>query len=160
VRKGQSEFSGTNVPVGGTLVAGDQVPVDIRAPPPATRKSADALTPAPTIEERRMPFQISELVIRVTGDSPDGAIDNKQSPPAVSECRQGGHTCLPDVTDCRKGGTTCMPPDVPSTCREHTCVPAAPGKPQPKKAELDFVLQQVRDAVAAEPANDEELVTA
>ena len=59
-----------------------------------------------------MPFQISELVIRVTGDSPDGAIINKQSPPpAVSECRQGGHTCIPDVTVCRKGGTTCAPPN-------------------------------------------------
>ncbi len=104
-----------------------------------------------------MPFQISELVIRVTGDSPDGAIVGKQ--PAVSECRQGGHTCLPNVTDCRKGGSTCMP-DVPSTCREHTCMPPAPGKPQPKKAELDFVLQQIRDTVAAEAANDEELVTA
>jgi hypothetical protein len=117
-----------------------------------------------------MPFQISELVIRVAGDSPDGAIVGKQ--PAVSECRQGGHTCLPNVTDCRKGGNTCAnvtdcrkggttcSPDVPSTCREHTCMPPSPGKPQPKKAELEFVLQQIRDAVAAEPANDEELVTA
>jgi hypothetical protein len=110
-----------------------------------------------------MPFQISELVIRVTGDSPDGAIINKQSPPpAVSECRQGGHTCIPDVTVCRKGGTTCAPPNVPSECHHGgtTCAPPGPGKSQPKTAELDFVLQQIRDAVAAEPANDEELVTA
>jgi|GEM_PF-4446838 hypothetical protein len=117
-----------------------------------------------------MPFQISELVIRVTMDSPDGAIVGKQSP-AVSECRQGGHTCVPDVTDCRKGGNTCAnvtdcrkggstcSPNVPSECIVHTCM-AQPGKSQPKKAELDFVLQQLRDAVAAEPANDEELVTA
>jgi hypothetical protein len=109
-----------------------------------------------------MPFQISELVIRVSGDSADGAIVGKQPPAAVSECRQGGHTCIPDVTDCRKGGSTCAPPDVPSNCRQGgvTCAPPAPGKSQPKKAELDFVLQQIRDAVAAEPANDEELVTA
>jgi hypothetical protein len=114
-----------------------------------------------------MPFQISELVIRVTGDSPDGAIVGKQ--PAVSECRV--HTCVPDVTDCRKGGNTCAnvtdcrkggntcSPNVPSDCRDHTCM-VPPGKSQPKKAELDFVLQQVRDAVAADPANDEELITA
>jgi hypothetical protein len=115
-----------------------------------------------------MPFQISELVIRVTGDSPDGAIagtiNNKQSPPpAVSECRKGGNTCLPNVTDCRHGGTTCMPPNVPSDCHHGgtTCAPpGGPGKSQPKKAELDFVLQQIRDAVGAEPANDEELITA
>lgn len=111
-----------------------------------------------------MPFQISELVIRVSGDSPDGAIVGKQSPPpAVSECRQGGHTCVPDITNCRHGGTTCKPDaDPPSTCRHGgtTCMPPGPGKSQPKKAELDFVLQQIRDAVAAEPANDEELVTA
>lgn len=112
-----------------------------------------------------MPFQISELVIRVTGDSPDGAIVGKQSPPPeVSECRKGGHTCLPNITDCRHGGSTCKPAemDPPSTCRQggHTCMPpGGPGKSQPKKAELDFVLQQLRDAVAAEPAN-EELVTA
>jgi hypothetical protein len=37
--------------------------------------------------------------------------------------------------------------------------PGGPGKSQPKKAELDFVLQQLRNAVAAEPAK-EELVTA
>jgi hypothetical protein len=37
---------------------------------------------------------------------------------------------------------------------------APPGKSQPKKAELDFVLQQIRDAVAADPAHDEELITA
>lgn len=120
-----------------------------------------------------MPFQISELVIRVTTDSPDGAIVGKE---AVSECRQGGHTCLPNVTDCRKGGSTCAPPNVPSDCRKGgtTCVPpdrpsdchhggttcAPPNKSQPKKAELDFVLQQIRDAVAAETANDEVLVTA
>jgi hypothetical protein len=109
-----------------------------------------------------MPFQINELVIRVTGDSPDGAINKQSPPPAVSECRQGGHTCLPNVTDCRKGGSTCMPPDVPSNCRTGgtTCAPPGPGKSQPKKAELDFVLQQVREAVAAEAANEEELVTA
>jgi hypothetical protein len=119
-----------------------------------------------------MPFQISELVIRVTGDSPDGAIENKQ--PAVSECRQGGHTCLPDATNCRKGGstcpdvtncrhggTTCMP-DVPSNCRVGgtTCAPPGPSKSQPKKAEMDFVLQQIRDAVASEEEPAEELVTA
>jgi hypothetical protein len=124
-----------------------------------------------------MPFQISELVIRVSGDSADGAIVGKQPPAAVSECRQGGHTCIPDVTDCRKGGSTCAPPNVPSDCRKGgaTCIPPnvpsdchhggstcapGPGKSQPKKAELDFVLQQIRDAVAAEPAEDEELVTA
>jgi hypothetical protein len=111
-----------------------------------------------------MPFQISELVIRVTGNSPDGAIDNKQAPPEVSECRQGGHTCLPNVSTCRQGGTTCKPTelDPPSTCRQGgtTCMPPGPGKSQPKKAELDFVLQQIRDAVAADLANDEELVTA
>ncbi len=111
-----------------------------------------------------MPFQISELVIRVTGDSPDGAIAGKQSPPpAVSECRKGGHTCLPNVTDCRHGGSTCAPPDVPSDCHHggSTCAPpGGPGKSQPKKAELDFVLQQIRDTVALEPANDEELITA
>lgn len=109
-----------------------------------------------------MPFQISELVLRVTG-SPDGAIDNKQPPSEVSECRKGGHTCIPDITNCRHGGTTCKPDaDPPSTCRHGgtTCMPPGPGKSQPKKAELDFVLQQIRDAVAAEPANDEELVTA
>jgi hypothetical protein len=116
-----------------------------------------------------MPFQISELVIRVTGESPDGAIVGKQSP-AVSECRQGGHTCLPNVTDCRKGGNTCANvsecrkggntcANVPSECIVHTCM-APPGKSQPKKAELDFVLQQIRDAVAADPAHDEELITA
>ena len=104
-----------------------------------------------------MPFQISELVIRVTTDSPDGAIVGKE---AVSECRQGGHTCVPNVTDCRKGGSTCAPPNVPSDCRKGGTTCAPPGKSQPKKAELDFVLQQVRDAVAAETANDEELVTA
>jgi hypothetical protein len=104
-----------------------------------------------------MPFQISELVIRVTTDSPDGAIVGKE---AVSECRQGGHTCVPNVTDCRKGGSTCAPPNVPSDCRKGGTTCAPPDKSQPKKAELDFVLQQVRDAVAAETANDEELVTA
>ena len=103
-----------------------------------------------------MPFQISELVIRVTTDSPDGAIGKQ----AVSECRQGGHTCVPNVTDCRKGGSTCAPPNVPSDCRKGGTTCAPPDKSQPKKAELDFVLQQVRDAVAAETANDEELVTA
>jgi hypothetical protein len=109
-----------------------------------------------------MPFQISELVIRVTGDSPDGAIVGKQPAPAVSECRQGGHTCIPAVTDCRKGGSTCAPPNVPSDCIHggSTCAPPGPGKSQPKKAELDFVLQQIRDAVATEPAEDEELVIA
>jgi hypothetical protein len=109
-----------------------------------------------------MPFQISELVIRVTGDSPDGAVVGKQPPDAISECRKGGHTCLPNITDCRKGGSTCVP-NVPSECRHGgtTCAPpGGPGKSQPKKAELDFVLQQIRDAVAAEPARDEELVTA
>jgi hypothetical protein len=121
-----------------------------------------------------MPFQISELVIRVTGESPEGAVVGKNDPPpAISECRKGGHTCIPDgtncrhggttcqnISECRKGGTTCMADDPPSTCRHGgtTCMP--PGKSQPKKAELDFVLQQVRDAIAAEPANDEELVTA
>ena len=104
-----------------------------------------------------MPFQISELVIRVTTDSPDGAIVGKE---AVSECRQGGHTCVPNVTDCRKGGSTCAPPNVPSDCRKGGTTCAPPEKSQPKKAELDFVLQQIRDAVAAETANDEELVTA
>jgi hypothetical protein len=104
-----------------------------------------------------MPFQISELVIRVTTDSPDGAIVGKE---AVSECRQGGHTCVPNVTDCRKGGSTCAPPNVPSDCRKGGTTCAPPDKSQPKKAELDFVLLQVRDAVAAETANDEELVTA
>jgi hypothetical protein len=124
--------------------------------------SANALTPAPQFEELRMPFQISELVIRVSGDSADGAIVGKQPPAAVSECRQGGHTCVPNVTDCRKGGTTCVPPGAVSDCRGGgtTCAPPGPGKSQPKKAELDFVLQQIRDAVAADPANDEELVTA
>jgi hypothetical protein len=108
-----------------------------------------------------MPFQISELVIRVTGDSPDGAIVGKDVPPAVSECRKGGHTCIPDVTNCRHGGSTCAPPNVPSDCRHGgtTCAPPSKSQ-QPKKAELDFVLQQIRDAVAAEPAHDEELVTA
>jgi hypothetical protein len=104
-----------------------------------------------------MPFKISELVIRVAADSPDGAIVGKE---AVSECRQGGHTCVPNVTDCRKGGSTCAPPNVPSDCRKGGTTCAPPEKSQPKKAELDFVLQQIRDAVAAETANDEELVTA
>jgi hypothetical protein len=104
-----------------------------------------------------MPFQISELVVRVAADSPDGAIVGQE---AVSECRQGGHTCLPNVTDCRKGGSTCAPPNVPSDCRKGGTTCAPPGKSEPKKAELDFVLQQVRDAVAAETANDEDLVTA
>ena len=104
-----------------------------------------------------MKFQISELVIRVAADSPDGAIVGQE---AVSECRQGGHTCVPNVTDCRKGGSTCAPPNVPSDCRKGGTTCAPPDKSQPKKAELDFVLQQVRDAVAAETANDEELVTA
>ena len=104
-----------------------------------------------------MPFQISELVVRVAGDSPDGAIVGQE---AVSECRQGGHTCLPNVTDCRKGGSTCAPPNVPSDCRKGGTTCAPPGKSEPKKAELDFVLQQVRDAVAAETADDEDLVTA
>jgi hypothetical protein len=104
-----------------------------------------------------MPFKISELVIRVAADSPDGAIVGKE---AVSECRQGGHTCVPNVTDCRKGGSTCAPPNVPSDCRKGGTTCAPPDKSQPKKAELDFVLQQVRDAVAAETADDEELVTA
>jgi hypothetical protein len=118
-----------------------------------------------------MPFQISELVIRVTTDSPDGVVGQE----AVSECRKGGHTCLPNVTDCRKGGSTCMPPNVPSDCRKGgvTCadvpsnckaaaVTCAPHKSSTQRgqAELDFVLQQVRDAVAAETADDEDLVTA
>jgi hypothetical protein len=119
-----------------------------------------------------MPFQISELVIRVTTDSPDGAVVGQE---AVSECRKGGHTCLPNVTDCRKGGSTCAPPNAPSDCRKGgvTCadvpsncgaaaVTCAPPKSssQRRQAELDFVLQQIRDAVTAETADDEDLVTA
>ena len=120
-----------------------------------------------------MPFQISELVIRVAADSPGGAVGKE----AVSECRQGGHTCLPNVTDCRKGGSTCAPPNVPSDCRKGgttcapdvpsncsagavTCAPRKSSASQRRQSELDFVLQQVRDAVAAETADDKDLVTA
>jgi hypothetical protein len=120
-----------------------------------------------------MPFQISELVIRVATDSPDGAFIGQE---AVSECRQGGHTCLPNVTDCRKGGSTCAPPNVPSDCRKGgaTCAPPdrpsecrkggatcpPPSKSERRDAELDFVLRQIRDTVAAEIAGHEVLVTA
>jgi hypothetical protein len=107
-----------------------------------------------------MPFQISELVIRVAADSPDGvlAADAKE---AVTACRKGGTTCMPPtpdpVTACRHGGTTCMPPDKVTACR-HGGTTCMPGKPaEPKKAELEVVLEQLRAAVAAEPAHESAL---
>jgi hypothetical protein len=107
-----------------------------------------------------MPFQISELVIRVTGET---------AHKPGTECRKGGSTCMPPTPDpgttCRHGGTTCMPPtpDPGTTCRHGgtTCKPGAPDRSQPAKhAELEFVLQQIRDTVATETADDEALVTA
>lgn len=108
-----------------------------------------------------MPFQISELVIRVSGPS-------ARQP--GTECRKGGTTCMPPKpepgTECLRGGTTCKPgpgPGPGTECRKggSTCMAGTPDKSQPaKKAELDFVLQQIRDTVAIEAAEDEVLVTA
>jgi hypothetical protein len=106
-----------------------------------------------------MPFQISELVIRVTGDAPEGAVA-KQPDPGTT-CRHGGTTCMADTpTECRKGGTTCMSPDSPTECRKGgtTCMP--PKKSQASDAEFDRVLQQIRDAAATESVEDEALITA
>jgi hypothetical protein len=125
-----------------------------------------------------MPFQISELVIRVTGDTPDGAVGGDQptqclkgttckAPGADTHCIVKGTTCVvppPDTSECRKGGTTCVPPtdDPTSTCRHGgtTCRPGPSKSQPPKKAELDFVLQQIRDTIASESVEDEALVTA
>lgn len=105
-----------------------------------------------------MPFQISELVIRVAADPKD----------PVTNCRHGGTTCMPPtpedpVTACRKGGTTCMPPgptDPVTACR-HGGTTCKPGKSAaPKKAELEVVLDQLRAAVAAEADDDSALILA
>jgi hypothetical protein len=113
-----------------------------------------------------MPFQISELVIRVAADSPDGMLAAAPKDP-VTACRHGGTTCMPPtpdpVTACRHGGTTCMPPGPPDTvteCRHGgtTCMPKKPAAP--KKAELDAVLGQLRAAVAAEAADESVLTLA
>jgi hypothetical protein len=107
-----------------------------------------------------MPFQISELVIRVAADSPDGMVA-AAPPDPVTACRHGGTTCMPPTGDpvstCRHGGTTCMPPGPPdkvTACRKGgtTCMPNKPAAP--KKAELDAVLEQLRTAVAAEAADE------
>jgi hypothetical protein len=111
-----------------------------------------------------MPFQISELVIRVAADSPDGVLAADPKDP-VTSCRKGGTTCMPPgpadpVTSCRHGGTTCMPPDKVTECR-HGGTTCMPGKPAaPKKAELDAVLEQLRAAVAAEAADESVLTLA
>jgi hypothetical protein len=113
-----------------------------------------------------MPFQISELVIRVAADSPDGVLAADPADP-VTSCRKGGTTCMPPkpadpVSTCRHGGTTCMPPtqDPVSTCRHGgtTCKPGQSAAP--KKAELEVVLEQLRAAVAAEAADESLLILA
>lgn len=116
-----------------------------------------------------MPFQISELVIRVSGDATDGMIAGQAAdeckgghtvPNTPTECRKGGTTCMhPVVTACRKGGATC--PDT-TNCRHggSTCAPPGKSKADARDAEMDFVLQQIRDAVQAEREEAEELVTA
>jgi hypothetical protein len=130
-----------------------------------------------------MPFQISELVIRVSGDSTDGVVADQgvteckggktcggQTPtecrhggttcmhPVVTHCGHGGSTC-PDTTNCRHGGSTCSDT---TNCRHggSTCATPGKSKAQVKDAELDFVLQQIRDAVSAQKDEKEELVTA
>ena len=113
-----------------------------------------------------MPFKISELVIRVAADSPDGMLAAGAND-AVTTCRHGGTSCVPPtqdpVTSCRHGGTTCMPPGPPdkvTDCRHGgtTCMPKKP--PAPKKAELDAVLEQLRATVAAEAADEAVLILA
>ena len=131
-----------------------------------------------------MPFQISELVIRVTADAPEGAMaaGDKSAcingpktciEPPDSACRHGATTCADasacrhgattcrDLSACRHGATTCAVPQ-PSDCLKgpKTCIGASSAPHQARPAELDFVLQQLRDAVASEAADAEALITA
>jgi hypothetical protein len=109
-----------------------------------------------------MPFQISELAIRVASTSPDGALAAGANNP-VTECRHGGSTCRPDPdpgTQCRQGGSTCRPqPDPGTECRKggSTCKPGATGSA--RQAELELVLGQLRAAVAEARAEERLLTT-
>jgi hypothetical protein len=113
----------------------------------------------------RMPFQISELVIRVGSGSPDGALAGGPDD-AVTACKHGGSTCRPQPdpgTQCRQGGSTCRPQDDPGTqCRQggSTCKPGKPGATASARlAELELVLGQLRAAAAEERAEERLLTT-
>jgi hypothetical protein len=112
-----------------------------------------------------MPFQISELVIRVASTSPDGALAAAPDD-SVTECRHGGSTCRPQPdpgTQCRQGGSTCRPQDDPGTACKHggsTCKPGKAGATaEARQAELELVLGQLRAAVAEERAEERLLTT-
>jgi hypothetical protein len=107
-----------------------------------------------------MPFQISELVVRVGSSTSDGAVAAGPDDPATSckhsgttcrpqpepgtQCRQGGSTCRPDVTECRHGGSTCRPGK-------------SGEKASARQAELELVLGQLRVMLAKERAEEREL---
>lgn len=120
-----------------------------------------------------MPFQISELIIRVPVYSPEDAVAAADPPSTCrhggttcmppdtpTTCRKGGTTCQPNVTNCRRGGTTCRP-DNPTACRHGgtTCKPGnASQSVAQDKTELDAVLAQLRSAMA-ETVDDVDLIS-
>lgn len=111
-----------------------------------------------------MPFQISELMVRVGAVSPDGALA-KGPPDPVTNCKHGGTTCRPPDepgTACRAGGTTCAPQPDPGTQCKHSGTTCKPGKSSAgaaRDAELELVLGQLRAALAATRAEESRLTT-